>query len=582
MNSTLLVLLIDIKNIKSAGIDMALNETTARENSGHQLGGDPLATKLESRWKSAVKKASTQTSEEAANMLLDADGAEAMPQFAETMPQQTLRTAGLDIVPPRTWHTLRPSQLRKVDRRLARMQQAWLAPSISGYFMLNDQSVEWQLTLPQPIINPVIAEIGHQPMTVDERVELSADETSSRDKSAKPTGFSLSVGAESFLLNWIPVPWHTLSVDAKHALSQIALSPLVEALGLALGDHWHLAAIEERRETSEQDVKSANASAQNIAALSAMSLGAAKLAPDETAKISIGVSFRRAEVDQIDTATLSVPETWLERFLVLRHDAAHFCSMKNLLAMYPNIGDMQHTLPVIVGELPLDVQSVRGLEVGDVIFFATHHGSLADLWRSAGLKARIDAPSANIELTLNSNEHSALVRGIFPRPVIYPAGRRVNSFLDTDTSSPDFSNFSSTRESHQIPMENTSSPAAVSTDAPTVADHLATLPIAITIEVGELSMPLSALSDIAVGTTLALAKPLDEHLLTIRANGHAIAFGELVMLDNEVGVRVKRLSSLAAPGAMRMSDHVHDNHNAPDITTPAQASPSESETSLSA
>ena len=96
-------------------------------------------------------------------------------------------------------------------------------------------------------------------------------------------------------------------------------------------------------------------------------------------------------------------------------------------------------------------------------------------------------------------------------------------------------------------MQNTQSSNAAAVDDRTLSDHLATLPVAITIEVGELSMPLSALADITVGTTLSLAKPLDEHLLTIRANGHAIAFGELVMLDCDVGVRVKRLSALARP-----------------------------------
>ncbi len=557
-------------------MNMALSETTARENSGHQLDVDPVVAKLQSRWKSALKKASTQTGEEVASMTPDAGDSmesafahapETSPQFEETPLQHASRPAGFDNVEPRIWHTLRQSQLRKVDRGLARMQQALLAPAIGGFFILNDQSIEWQLSLPQPIINPVVAQIGYQPTVVDEHTDLPADETSSHDKIAKPDSFSLSFGAESFLLNWIPAPWQTLSADAKHALLQVAVSPLVESLGLALDNHWNIVGIEERREKSEQDTRSTNASALNIAALNATPHVAVALAPVEAAKVSIGVAFRRVGVDQIGSATLSVPEAWLERFLAQRHDASRFCSMKSLLSAYSHIGDMQHTLPVIVGELPLDMQSVRGLDIGDVIFFATHHGSLADLWRSPDLKARIDAPSATIDLTLNSNEHSALVRGVLPRPL----GRRASSFLAKDTAIAP--HFSSSQESHQTPMENTSTPDVASSDALTVADHLASLPIAITIEVGELSMPLSALSDIAVGTTLALAKPLDEHLLTIRANGHAIAFGELVMLDNEVGVRVKRLSSRAASHAeQRMDDHAYDAKSASAPTVDSELS----------
>jgi type III secretion system YscQ/HrcQ family protein len=576
VKKTLLVLLTDTGD---SGMDMALNEVTAVENGTHQSGDDPVVTRLQSRWKSAVQKASTQISAETTYTALDARDDSAFAQTSETMrknedvqPLNAAPPAVFASVQPRAWHTVRPSQLRKVDRRLARMQQAWLAPSINGCFILDEQSVEWRLSLPQPIIDPVVVLIGYQPMAVDESVDLPSGEALSHDTVAKPIGFSLSVGAESFLLNWIPAPWQTLGADAKHVLLQIALSPLVEAIGLALDDHWHVAAIEESREKNEQEIRGASAGELHFS-----SAGNSASVPDEAAKISIGVSFRCAGVDQIDTATLSVPEIWLERFLAQRHDAARFCSMRHLLAAYPNIGSMQHTLPVIVGELSLDAQSVRELETGDVIFFATHHGSLADLWHSSGLNARIDAPSATIKLTLNSSECNALVCDVFVRPL----ERFASSFLDI--SAADAPHFSFSRESDPIPMENTSTPDLVSPDAATAADHLATLPIAITIEVGELSMPLSALSDIAVGTTLALAKPLDEHLLTIRANGHAIAFGELVMLDSEVGVRVKRLASLAAPNINRVGSHVHDNSASTDTAPSTNAAMStEDEHSLSA
>ncbi len=543
-------------------MDMAFNDAVTAENRDRDRGLDPAAdpavAKLQLRWKSAVMKASTRPDAEVAHPGFDpAETAEPQAKLSEMQFRegadatfQAFSQAHVpedNAVPLSTWHAVRPSQLRKVDRQLARMQQAWLAPPICGHFSLNDQPVEWQLSLPQAIVNPVAARIGLQPMAVDENAELASREQPSSDvlgesQRTVPSGFSLAVGAESFLLNWIPAPWRTLSVDARYALLQVAIAPLVDALGLALGEHWHIAGLEDRREKSESggvDVRAINASSLSASTLHKTPDASTPFPSDESSKVLIGVNFRFAGVALNDTALLSVPEEWLMRFLDARRDATQWYSMKHLLTAYPKIGDMRHTLPVVIGDLVLDARDVEQLEIGDVFFFATHHGALASFWNSNSVNARIDAPSAAIALTLDGVAHTALVRTISLRQFIH----RAAEFVEMDESG--LPHFSYPIESHKILMTNTSS-SPVPADALTVSDHLATLPIAITIEVGELSIPLSALSDITVGTTLSLAKPLDEHLLTIRANGHAIAFGELVMLDSEVGVRVKRLGALAA------------------------------------
>lgn len=576
---------------------MAFNDAIAAENRDRDRGVDPAAdpavAKLQLRWKSAVKKASTQLDAEAAHPGFDIS--EAAEPAAK--PFEMLFHEGADptldsdshsyshlpegnAVPPDTWHAVRPSQLRKVDRQLARMQQAWLAPAICGHFHLNDQPVEWQLSLPQAIVNPVVARIGHQPMAVDENAELASMEQALSDVLAEsqeivPSDFSLTVGAESFLLNWIPAPWRTLSVDARYALSQVAIAPLVDALGLALGEHWHVVGLGDRREKNESGgggVRAVNASSLSSSTLRNAQDASSLFASDESTKILIGVNFRFAGVAQNDTALLSVPEEWLKRFLAARRDAMQWYSMKHLLAAYPKIGEMRHTLPVIIGELVLDAHDIERLEIGDVFFFAMHHGSLASFWNSNSVNARIDAPSAAIELTLDGVANTALVRKISSRQFIH----RASDFVEMDESGlPHFSYSIESHKTHKTHMTNTSSSSPVSADALTVSDHLATLPIAITIEVGELSIPLSALSDITVGTTLSLAKPLDEHLLTIRANGHAIAFGELVMLDSEVGVRVKRLGALAAPSPGRADARI-DDRSSPADDTPIVAASAES------
>lgn len=567
---------------------MALNDAIAAENRDRDRGVDPAAdpavAKLQLRWKSAVKKASTQLDAEVAHPGFDTSGV-AEPAAAKLSEMQFREGAAPTLhshshlpegnsVPPGTWHAVGPSQVRKVDRQLARMQQAWLAPPICGYFYLNDQPIEWQLSLPQAIVNPVVARIGHQPMAVDENVELASMEQTSSDVLAESqevvsSEFSLAVGAESFLLNWIPVPWRTLNVDARYALLQVAIAPLVDALGLALGEHWHIVGLEDRREKSESGVRAVNASSLGSSTLRNTPDASTLFASDESTKVLIGVNFRFAGVAQNDTALLSVPEEWLKHFLAERRDAMQWYSMKHLLTAYPKIGEMRHTLPVIIGELVLDARDIERLEIGDVFFFAMHHGSLASFWNSKSVNARIDAPSAAIELTLDGVANTALVRKISLRQFIH----RASDFVEMDESG--LPHFSYSIESHKTPMTNTSSSSPASADALTVSDHLATLPIAITIEVGELSIPLSALSDITVGTTLSLAKPLDEHLLTIRANGHAIAFGELVMLDSEVGVRVKRLGALAAPSPGR-ADATIDDRSSPADDTPIVAASAES------
>jgi type III secretion system YscQ/HrcQ family protein len=561
-------------------MNMAFNDAIAAENRDRDPGADPAVAKLQLRWKSAVKKASTQPDAEIAH--LGFDTSEAVVPAAKLSEMQFhegadptfhshSRLPESNAVPSDTWHAVRPSQVRKVDRQLARMQQAWLAPPIVGLFYLNDQPVEWQLSLPQAIVNPVVARIGHQPMAVDENAELASMELASSQVLAEsqeiaPSGFSLTVGAESFLLNWIPVPWRTLSVDARYAVLQVAIAPLVDALGLALGEHWHVVGLEDRRDKGEGGVKGVNASSLSSSTLRNTSDASTLFAADERSKVLIGVNFRCAGVAQNETALLSVPEEWLKSFLAARRDAMQWYSIKHLLSAYPKIGEMRHTLPVIIGELVLDAHDIERLEIGDVFFFATHHGSLASFWNSKSVNARIDAPSAAIELTLDGVAHTALVRKISSRQFIH----RASDFVEMDKSG--LPHFAYSIESHKTLMTNTSSSSPVSADALTVSDHLATLPIAITIEVGELSIPLSALSDIAVGTTLSLAKPLDEHLLTIRANGHAIAFGELVMLDSEVGVRVKRLSALAAPSPDRADARIDDQSSSADDTPSVAAS----------
>jgi flagellar motor switch/type III secretory pathway protein FliN len=466
-------------------------------------------SKLESRWKSAVKKVSLQTSATELPMSLEGSHADKEP----------------DINPPQPvhmpWHPVRSSQLRKVDSHLAAQQQAWLAPPICGDFVLNDAKVEWQLSVQKAVANPLTLLIGSTPMQVDKHKEHEHKEYNDvvpAGMEIESTGVSLTLGADSFLLNWIPVPWASLHADAKHALVLTALQPLVESLGLALGHHWHIAGIDQ------------SASKANVPN---------KL---DAARVAIGVRFRKSQVPYGEAAVLSVPQAWFEQFRSDR-DAARQAkpfSIADIVAQHPQLGNVAVSLPVVVSELPLDVKSVRDLGVGDVIFFAAWQGDLANWWRSPELTPRLDTPMGRIDLsfdnTSGNTSRAVRVNGISCESTM------VNGSRDCIVGS----RFLSTQQHPNHNMENSASVINASgARETTTSDHIAVLPVAVTIEVAEFSLPLSALADIRPGTTLALNKPLNEHLLTVRANGLPVAFGELVMLDNEVGVRIKRLATVA-------------------------------------
>ena len=499
----------------SETVSASVSHLDDTQNHANEHAGvpNPAMANLARRWKTAVIKASVQTEAEVAPMPFNVEHTSALLTNAD----HSAKFNGVKTATSAVWRALRPSQLRRVDRRLAQMQQALLAPPVCGQFELNGEIIKWQLSLPKLIANSIVAKLGALPMMVEESVELPPDEVLASENAAQAAAFELSVSAESFLFNWIAAPWSTLGADAKHALLLVALSPLAASLGLTLGEHWHVVGLGEPKDDRQAS----------------------------DAQMSIGISFRRAGILHTDTATICVPMVWFEKVLQSRGETTRVISIKNLLAAHPHLGSMQHKLPVIVGELMLDAASVRGLERGDVIFFATHYGSLADLWRSGEIKARIDAPWVRLDLTLDSAAQTASIRKLLPRPSDSQFKHSGGSDL---VNTP---HLLSSHERQKANMENTLSSIATPDDAviagASMSGHLAQLPIAVTIEVAELSLPLSALADIAIGTTLALAKPLNEHLLTIRANGHAIAFGELVMLDSEVGVRVKRLASTEPP-----------------------------------
>jgi type III secretion system YscQ/HrcQ family protein len=73
---------------------------------------------------------------------------------------------------------------------------------------------------------------------------------------------------------------------------------------------------------------------------------------------------------------------------------------------------------------------------------------------------------------------------------------------------------------------------------------LDTMPIVLDFHLGQISMPLSALSAaLAPGYVIELGRPLDTNAVSVRANGQLLAHGELIQVGEQLAVRISRIAS---------------------------------------
>ena len=66
-------------------------------------------------------------------------------------------------------------------------------------------------------------------------------------------------------------------------------------------------------------------------------------------------------------------------------------------------------------------------------------------------------------------------------------------------------------------------------------------PVALTLEVARFELPLGDVAALGVGEVVRSGVPLDGRV-TLRAGNRAIATGELVSIDGELGVRITALA----------------------------------------
>lgn len=72
------------------------------------------------------------------------------------------------------------------------------------------------------------------------------------------------------------------------------------------------------------------------------------------------------------------------------------------------------------------------------------------------------------------------------------------------------------------------------------ANILLELPVELSVEIGRIRMSFKDLSSLEIGSVININKSPDD-LMTIYANGKAIALGEIVMLEEFTGIRIKQI-----------------------------------------
>jgi type III secretion protein Q len=104
-----------------------------------------------------------------------------------------------------------------------------------------------------------------------------------------------------------------------------------------------------------------------------------------------------------------------------------------------------------------------------------------------------------------------------------------------------------TIETHQRPHapyfqgSNQRASMPPSEEAASVATHVDALPVTLSFEAGEISLTVAELKALAPGAMLSFGRKLTDSPITVRANGRVLGIGELVMIDDFLGVRIVEL-----------------------------------------
>ena len=242
-------------------------------------------------------------------------------------------------------------------------------------------------------------------------------------------------------------------------------------------------------------------------------------------------------------------------FATLRAARDHVERLASLFASRPksprSYGDLKAGLSFRAGALWLDLGSLRALKTGDVLLVEEDASRWERMAATVGEHWLFP-----IEMTRTGPTVQAPFRRAAPRDQEEwmmadhnPVDDHGEALSDLLKSVPKHQPLSPAEETGARPFQETATgdaagPAAgdVDTDtaAPATDAAFDDLPIKLVFELGRLDMPLGQLQEIGRGHVFQLERPLGE-AVEIHAGGRRIGQGEVVRIDDQIGVRVIRL-----------------------------------------
>ncbi|WP_321855220.1 type III secretion system cytoplasmic ring protein SctQ [Paraburkholderia tropica] len=197
---------------------------------------------------------------------------------------------------------------------------------------------------------------------------------------------------------------------------------------------------------------------------------------------------------------------------------------------------------LIVGMKPLDVQTLRSLDVGDVLLRA-----LFPSWTAATLAAS-DTPQQLESQLYDEDDAPDAPPASSARPRALaawgtPGLARLIAEIAFDGPAPVI--LKEPNMSEELDPANVDAGLAV--DQPDNPIHIGELELPVQFEIDTVALPLAQLSTLGPGYVVELPVPVADARLRLVAHGQTIGYGELVTVGEHLGIRIIRMAHRHGP-----------------------------------
>jgi flagellar motor switch protein FliN len=199
---------------------------------------------------------------------------------------------------------------------------------------------------------------------------------------------------------------------------------------------------------------------------------------------------------------------------------------RNMRAEQTLLPALQVHLPVCVAVTNLPLQTVFNLKASDVVLFEDGVSRVDEL--------PLFLCAGDTGLSLINRNGVLSVDALFPLNQFHhePEGFFMNQARATEKN-----------ESADSSPVSTFTPSV--DQASTLVD-VKSVPVTLQFEIGRLSLTVQEVGDLAKGTVIKLPGKLSPETVTVRANGRSFAIGEIVHIDDQLGVKITAIANAPA------------------------------------